>query len=170
MPHAIKSALAASETAKAASLKYLLTAIWFAWRTQWLRAQHSIKHRGRDRHVGTCQTYHQDQHPDRTFHVVLLTCAKSLGVEPHGGGIIQRASSRPVFSDRDSCRDESAFSTKGDADLLRFQRDKATGLEVNSASATAMTAVEISMNAASRRENRTQAARRGGKWLSDGIG
>jgi|GraSoiStandDraft_8_1057269.scaffolds.fasta_scaffold21159_2 hypothetical protein len=34
--------------------------------------------RGRDCYIGANQTYHQDHHPDRTFHIALL-CAGLLG-------------------------------------------------------------------------------------------
>ena len=44
---------------------------------QWHRAQFCIEYRGRDCHVRASQTYHQDQHPDRTFHGVLLTLRDS---------------------------------------------------------------------------------------------
>ena len=79
----------ACESLKRLLVKRLPAAIWSAWRTQRHRAQFSIEYRGRDCHVRASQTYHQDQHPDRTFHGCSPYVAKSLGAEPHGRGIIQ---------------------------------------------------------------------------------
>ena len=72
--------------------------IGIGWIAQWHRAQFCIEYRGRDCHVRASQTYHQDQHPDRTFHGYSPYAAKFLGGNLAVAALYRGAAVRPVFS------------------------------------------------------------------------